>query len=585
MPSSGSRQGGNRSSDGPSSSSQHEDDDSSQNGGLKSIINKESEIVMFSSTAIALYGYDQGMMSMVNTNYSYLDTMGIPETSPMVGIIVSVYYLGCTAGAVLASRLADARGRKPSIFICLATCIIGNLLMFICGLSLDPNGKGGESGAWPTSASLACMLVGRVVLGLGVGGIDAVIPVYSAELSNDGGRGKALAQEFQMNIFGLLVAFAINLGATLSLGKESQWAWRTPIICMQVFPVLLISVISRLPESPRWLVSRDREEDAQKALMKLHNGSQMKADDLLEDLKTANDEESDETVGYKDMLFPSGSQYHPTMLTVMGQVNQALTGYGAVSVYGPQIFELLGFDVTTAEFMTLGNFCSYFLTMTISWMTIDVLGRRKLMVWGAAGLAGCFLLLALFGGLAMDAPSSWAINEFAVRIVGSFTLFLATAIFGICWLATVWLIPTEIFPSSARARGSAVSVIVWGLANFAVTLLTPIGFNNAKYWLFLVFAGTNTFAGWWTWKYSPETGGRSFEENQEFFKMANEDGDGGDGEKKASWAVHKVDDGKFLYFPREKDGGDEEEGGRQQNSQSGKKGSGNGEREPLLRSS
>jgi hypothetical protein len=80
-------------------------------------------------------------------------------------------------------------------------------------------------------------------------------------------------------------------------------------------------------------------------------------------------------------------------------------------------------------------------------------------------------------------------------------------------------------------------VIIWGLANFAVTLLSPIGFNNLKYWLFLVFAFTNAVAGWCTWVYSPETGGRSFEQNQEFFLSAKDD---------KSWVVRKVDGGKFL---------------------------------------
>lgn len=101
------------------------------------------------------------------------------------------------------------------------------------------------------------------------------------------------------------------------------------------------------------------------------------------------------------------------------------------------------------------------------------------MVWGAAGLAICFAVLTIFGGIAQDLPS---VPELAVEIPGSVTLFVATAIFGIGWLATVWLIPTEIYPSTARAQGGAISVIIWGLANFAITLLTPIGFNNLKYW-------------------------------------------------------------------------------------------------------
>ena len=195
---------------------------------------------------------------------------------------------------------------------------------------------------------------------------------------------------------------------------------------------------------------------------------------------------------------PNGVQFHPTMVTVMGQVNQALTGYGAVSVYGPQIFELLGLGVMVSEYLTMGNYISYFFLMTFAWLLIDRVGRRILMVAGAFGLTACFLLLTLFGGL-VQSSDKLGISPFPLAVVGGITLYIATGIFGIGWLAEVWLIPTEIFPSTSRAQGSAVSVIIWGLANFAVTLLTPIGFNNLSYWLFFVFAGTNLFAAWWTW--------------------------------------------------------------------------------------
>ena len=179
-----------------------------------SLMNKKTEVVLFSATAIALYGYDQGMMSLINTNYDYLETMGIDGENPLVGIIVSVYYLGCAVGAIFASLLADKAGRKPSIFACLAVTALGNLFMFVAGLGYD---KG----------ALTMMFLGRIIMGLGVGGIDATIPVYSSELNSEGGRGVALAKEFQSNIFGLNMAFAINLAVTNGLGKENQWGTYT----------------------------------------------------------------------------------------------------------------------------------------------------------------------------------------------------------------------------------------------------------------------------------------------------------------------------------------------------------------------
>ena len=273
-------------------------------------------------------------------------------------------------------------------------------------------------------------------------------------------------------------------------------AWRIPIIAMQVYPVLLLSFIYRLPETPRWFVSHNHKEDAKAALADIYGEDEAKG--KLEALVKASEEESAHSVGYSDMIFPSGNSFHPTMVTVMGQVNQALTGYGAISVYGPQIFQLLGFGVTTAEYLTQGNYISYFCLMTLAWMLIDRVGRRILMISGAAALTVSFLILTVFGGLSMNSEKL-GIPNLAVSIPGTVVLYIATGMFGIGWLSQIWVIPTEIFPSTSRAQGAAISVVIWGLANFAVTLLTPIGFNNLKYWLFLVFAVTNLFAMWWTW--------------------------------------------------------------------------------------
>jgi MFS family permease len=265
------------------------------------------------------------MMSLINTNFDYLQTMGIAGESPIVGVIVSVYYLGCAAGAVIFSKLADELGRKKSIFLCLATASLGNLIMFLAGLGYS-------------NGALAVMLTGRVIMGLGVGGIDSVIPTYSSELSKDEARGKALAQEFQSNIFGLLMAFGFNLGMTVALGKHNQWAWRIPIIVMQVYPVMLMMFVRILPESPRWFVFNGREHDAQKALNDIWgNEGDAKLDELLD----VHEQEKDmDSTSYLQMVTPSHPQFHPTMIVIMGQINQALTGYGAVSVYGPQIFEV-----------------------------------------------------------------------------------------------------------------------------------------------------------------------------------------------------------------------------------------------------
>ncbi|CAD0097611.1 unnamed protein product [Aureobasidium mustum] len=458
-------------------------------------MDKVTQVVVFSSTAIALYGYDQGMMSLINTNEDYLSTMGLPEESPIVGLIVALYYLGTAVGAVIFSFLADRFGRKPALFGCLAMSSLGNLVMFVAGLKFS-------------QGAIIVMIVGRIVMGLGVGGVDAVVPVYSYPKTKPA------------------------LGLTVALGKSNQWAWRLPIIIMQIYPVLLMAFIGILPESPRWLVSHDRKDDAKAALTRIYGEDQAK--ETLDNLIESNDNESSKNVTYTDMLTPGHAQFHPTMVTVMGQINQALTGYGAVSVYGPQIFELLGFDTRMSEYLTQGNYVSYFILMTFAWLLVDAVGRRNVLLGGSIVLTVCFFLLTLFGGLAFNSEEL-GIPDVAVAVPGIVALYVATGAFGIGWLATIW-----IFPTTARAQGTAVSVVVWGVANFAVTLLTPILFNNLNYWLFLVFGFSNMFAGVWTYFYQPESGGRSFEENQKFFEEAK---------KAGTWRVGAVLDGEFKKMP------------------------------------
>lgn len=268
------------------------------------------------------------------------------------------------------------------------------------------------------------------------------------------------------------------------------------MIAMQIYPALLLSFIYRLPEAPRWFVSHGQKEDAHNALMDIYGEDAAK--EKLDELLQAHKDESSHAVAYGDMLWPSGNQFHPTVVTIMGQINQALTGYGAVSVYGPQIFQLLGFGIKISEYLTLGNYIAYFVLMTFTWVFIDRVGRRIMMVSGALAISISFVILTILGALAMNS-NKLEIPILAASIPGIIVLYVATGFFGIGWLSQPWLIPTEIYPSTARAQGAAISVVTWGLANFAVTLLTPMGFNNLKYWLFLIFVVTNLFAGWWTW--------------------------------------------------------------------------------------
>lgn len=107
---------------------------------------------------------------------------------------------------------------------------------------------------------------------------------------------------------------------------------------MQVYPVLLLALVNRLPESPRFYAMNDQEDEAKRSLERIYGEGDDAKKQLEELMKSAKDEGGSSS--YAEMLTPSNDLFHPSMITIMGQVNQALTGYGAVSVYGPQIFEV-----------------------------------------------------------------------------------------------------------------------------------------------------------------------------------------------------------------------------------------------------
>lgn len=115
---------------------------------------------------------------------------------------------------------------------------------------------------------------------------------------------------------------------------------------MQIFPVVLMALIGRLPESPRFFIYHDREDEAKKSMEEIYGKEESK--EQFKQLKESHENEPDANISYADMLSPSHDQFHPTVLTIMAQVNQALTGYGAISVYGPQIFAVSNFILPLA---------------------------------------------------------------------------------------------------------------------------------------------------------------------------------------------------------------------------------------------
>ncbi|KAK5806824.1 hypothetical protein VI817_001082 [Penicillium citrinum] len=469
-------------------------------------------INLFAGIAICFYGYDQGVMSMVNLNPDYQKLMGIyplagksislmqgsSRNTAAEGGIVAVYYGGTIIGSLMAGCLADRCGRIKSIVFGCLWAALGAVLQ--------------------TSAyNITWMCFGRVIAGIGVGAIDCVIPVWSAEVSSHSARGAFLALEFVMNIGGLALAYWIEYFA--SLNSNEAMAWRTPLALQLVFIFVIGVGINFFPESPRWLMKMGRCQQARDILQTIRTGDiEPEAEEIMQtvqhELKVSSANQ------YLSMIFPHDAYTRSlrwrVVLAVWLQIMQELVGIGVVTVYAVDLFSTAGFDDNLSKLLAGFNNISYMFSVFFAVITLDRYGRRQTMVWGAT-VMGLTLLVA--GILDMYAQEG-GLNQRKFGAGVAAMTFFYTATFGATWLTTPWLYPTEIFPLTVRAKGGAWSVVGWSIGNGVVTMITPFLFQAIGYGTLLLLAGLNFFVIPFIVLFYPETAGRRLEQMDVFFENA-----------------------------------------------------------------
>ncbi|BCR90344.1 uncharacterized protein ACHE_60230S [Aspergillus chevalieri] len=460
---------------------------------------------LFAGTAICFYGYDQGVMSMVNLNPDYQKLMGIfplegsSRNTAAEGGIVAVYYGGTMIGALMAGYLADRCGRiKAIIFGC---------LWIILGAALQAS-----------AYNITWMCFGRVLAGIGVGSIDCVIPVWSAEVSSHSARGAFLALEFVMNIGGLAMAYWIEYFA--SLNPNESMAWRTPLALQLVFILIIGAGINFFPESPRWLMKMGRYEEARDILQATRSGDiEMEAKQIMQavqyELKVSSANQ------YLTMIFPRDEYTRAlrwrVFLAVWLQIMQELVGIGVITVYAVDLFSTAGFDENLSKLLAGFNNISYMFSVFFAVITLDRYGRRQTMVWGAVVMGLTLLVAGILDMYAQEAGPNQ--RKFGAGVAAM--TFCYTATFGATWLTTPWLYPTEIFPLTVRAKGGAWSVVGWSIGNGVVTMITPFLFQAIGYGTLLLLCGLNVFVIPFLLVLYPETAGRSLEQMDVFFDNAD----------------------------------------------------------------
>ena len=402
----------------------------------------------------------------------------------MQSAVVSAILVGTIVGAGGTGPLADRYGRRTMTLVAAAVFIIGAI-----GSGLAPN-------VW--------FLIGsRVVLGVAVGSSTVLVPSYIAEIAPPDIRG-TLSALFQLAItIGIVVAYLVNY----ALAEAEAWRW---MLGLGAVPALILGAgMFFLPDSPRWLVSKDRRDEARAVLQRARN-SEQEVNDEMDDIEEA---ERQEEAGPGELLKP---WVRPMLVVGIGiAMLQQLVGINTIIYYAPTIMEATGLDASVSILATLGVGIVNVVFTLLALLLIDRVGRKPLLLAGLTGIALALAILG-FGYLLPGLKGVVSYITFAglVLYIMSFA-----ASFGV----VLWVVLPELFPLKVRGSAMSVCTILHWSSNLVVSLtflplIDAVG-ETAVFWGYgLISIGAFIFV----YLLMPETKGRSLEQIQRDFRSESE---------------------------------------------------------------
>ncbi|MET9022499.1 sugar porter family MFS transporter [Actinopolymorpha sp. NPDC004070] len=413
------------------------------------------------------------------------------------GYLVAGASLGAAVGAFFAGSLTDRFGRK--------SLLVADAAIYAAGALLS-------AFAW----DVGVLLFARTLIGLAVGADSAIATAYIAEYAPRNRRGALSMLQQWMITVGILVSYLIALVILKAMpGQATGLDWRL-ILGLGAVPAILALVLrTQMPESPRWLLRQGRVDDAKKAIGLL--GHQVTDEQMQASARhiqaTAGEREHEAKVrnwtpGVKRAL----------IVVVVFFVFQQITGINVPFYYGPKILEPYfgggnAVDAaTTAVGITAVMSAVNVIATYFAFRFIDQIGRRKLALWGFAGM-GAFMVVGAVGNGALAGVAKIAVVLIALD------LFIASFAVGVG--GTGWLIQGEVFPTAVRGRAAAIGATADWLANFALILVFPLAVSAIGLsWVMVAFAVLCLLAIAFVAAYLPETKELSVEQITEVFDKA-----------------------------------------------------------------
>lgn len=443
-----------------------------------------------------LFGFDTAVISGANADLQRVFDL----SNFWLGFTVSSALVGTIIGALTAGEPADWYGRRPMLVV-LATLFLVSAV--------------GSALAW----SWWSFVIFRFVGGLGVGGATVVAPMYVSELSPARFRGRMVAT-FQLNIVvGILVAQLSNyVIGTMGLGAV-DWRW---MFGVEAFPALLfLGFLIPVPESPRWLVAHNQEDEAGRILDRAGTDTGSVETEVEKIRRSVEHERT----GVRERLFQA-KYMTPILLAIAIAAFNQLSGINAILYYAPRIFKMAGVGEEAALLQTAMIGGVNLVATAAAMMVIDWFGRRKLMVVGSIGYIASLATVAVaffrFGEYFQQAQGGGADAVAAIGagdtiVLVSIMVFIASHAVG--QGAVIWVFISEIFPNEVRARGQSLGVFTHWAMNFVVSWLFPVLAGVSASLTFGIFCGFMVLQLLWVLFVMPETKEVPLEDIQRKLRM------------------------------------------------------------------
>lgn len=443
-----------------------------------------------------LFGYDTGVAN--GAERPMQAELGLDDLQ--LGFVISSLVFAAAFGAMIGGWLADRIGRRPTIIILAVAFFVGTMFVIFS----PGSGVYGEF----SSLGYGVLITGRIMLGLAVGGASSVVPVYLAEMAPFEIRGSLAGRNELMIVVGQLAAFVVNAIIAAMFGHHDG-VWRYMFaICALPAIVLFIGML-RMPESPRWLLEKGREDDAREVLHTIRSKDRAEAE--LADIERVAEEErqmGEREVGLKAVL--TNKNLLVILLIACGiGIAQQFTGINAIMYYGQRMLLESGFSEDMIAWVNIAPGVIAVVGGVVAVNLMDRINRRTNFLWGYGLVTVSHILIAIFMIWVFPEPSltrGWVFLALVMVMVGSMQTFL-----NIC----TWVYLSEIFPLRMRGVGTGAAIFVLWMANGVLALSVPAIVGAVSMGLFAVFAVVNIISFLFFWKFVPETRGRTLEQLDE----------------------------------------------------------------------